>query len=61
MVDGRLTETCQPKTFDSIHVAENLMNKVEEGAPAKGSSKIKFHYGHSTEESVRIGLPPNPS
>ena len=40
---SELTETYQPKTFDLICVGENPVNKVEEGAPAKGYSEIKFH------------------
>ena len=53
--DGQseLTKICCPKPFDLICVGENCMNKVEEGAPAKITQRIRFLCSHSTEESGR--------
>ena len=48
-----LTKICCPKPFDSIHVGENCMNKVEEGAPAKVTQRKRFLYSCSIKESER--------
>ena len=42
--DGQseLAKICQPRTYDSIHIGENLVNKVEEEVTCYGYSEVKF-------------------